>query len=345
VVVALVAGGLLAAASLGGYQGVLLLLGAGLGALVALAVRFPVSVPGPARRSQDERERPGRPHLRGPGRGTAPSPVRPDELELLVRDGTVIHARTPTGRFAGAPVDEVVGRDLAALIAADDLREVLDRSTCVGRGATPPVASWSGPGSAGAVEVAATAAGSDAVVWVRDVEAQRAQLRALQQRVATDPLTGLANRSVLVDRIEVAARLAARSGRHYVVAVLDVDHFKNVNDRFGHAVGDRVLVEVGQALSATVRKSDTVVRLAGDEFVVVAAEVRTIGAARALLERLVEGAQLSLSVGERAVCVSVSAGAVVGGADPDPDRLVEQADLAMYLSKRRGGGRCTLRLD
>lgn len=150
----------------------------------------------------------------------------------------------------------------------------------------------------------------------------------------TDPLTGLRNRSVLWDRLSHELDLARRLGRHVGVFLLDLDDFKQLNDRHGHAFGDLVLQWVASVLTATVRASDMVCRLGGDEFVVVASTV-TRGDVDQLAQKIGAALKEPSCVNGRAIAVSVSMGFSVFPDDGDgAGTLVEKADYAMYGVKR-----------
>lgn len=172
----------------------------------------------------------------------------------------------------------------------------------------------------------------------------RSLTAALTERAVRDPLTGLANRALLEERLRAALSRDARNGSSTGVLFLDLDGFKLVNDRHGHGVGDRVLIAVAQRLAQVVRPSDTVSRLGGDEFVVLAEGVgpgdlavlaeRLRGAVAAPVRVVTEdGRSLDLQVG-----VSIGEATSRGGAD-DPAGLVARADGAMYAHKPRAGGR------
>ena len=163
---------------------------------------------------------------------------------------------------------------------------------------------------------------------------------ALTERAVRDPLTGLANRTLLEERLRGALARDARTGSRTGLLFLDLDGFKAVNDRHGHAVGDAVLRQVAQRLLRTVRPSDTVARLGGDEFVVLVEGLTDEGleplggrldaALRAPVDVAPEpgGTGLTVSVG-----VSVGTATSSGG-DADAAGLLARADAAMYAVKR-----------
>ena len=162
--------------------------------------------------------------------------------------------------------------------------------------------------------------------------------RALRKSAFLDPLTGLANRLLLMDRFEVAMRHARRSRKQFAVLMLDLNKFKAINDTHGHAAGDKVLLTVAQRLVSIVRESDTVARLGGDEFALIVESITERAQLEALGHKLVEvvSQPLTLESGE-----TVSVGASVGYAwyPKDGDNLrdiLDVADQAMYTCKTSG---------
>ena len=151
-----------------------------------------------------------------------------------------------------------------------------------------------------------------------------------------DPLTGLANRTLLRDRLEHALARSEREGGATGVLFVDLDNFKQVNDAYGHAMGDAVLVELGRRLRTAVRPADTVARLGGDEFVVVCEEADE-ESLLAVSERLQEAIRLPLTVGGVQHRLSASIGIALG--HTDPDALLGNADAAVYRVKAIGRGR------
>ncbi len=162
--------------------------------------------------------------------------------------------------------------------------------------------------------------------------------RALRKSAFLDPLTGLANRLLLMDRFEVAMRHARRSRKRFAVLMLDLNKFKAINDTYGHAAGDKVLVTVAQRLVSIVRESDTVARLGGDEFVLIVESINERAQLEALGHKLVDvlSQNLVLDSGD-----TVAVGASVGYAwyPRDGDNLrdiLDVADQAMYTCKTSG---------
>jgi diguanylate cyclase (GGDEF)-like protein/PAS domain S-box-containing protein len=151
-----------------------------------------------------------------------------------------------------------------------------------------------------------------------------------------DPLTGLANRTLLRDRLEHALARTARDELSTGVLFIDLDDFKAVNDRFGHAAGDAVLAELAARLRVAVRPADTVARLGGDEFIVVCEGI-DCDSATALGERMEEAVRRPLVVGGVAHRLSASIGIALG--HEQPEALLAAADAALYRAKAAGRGR------
>ena len=156
----------------------------------------------------------------------------------------------------------------------------------------------------------------------------------LTERAVRDPLTGLANRALLEERLRAALARNTRSGETTAVLFLDLDRFKEVNDTHGHAVGDAVLRTVATRLVGVVRPADTVARLGGDEFVIVI-EGGSETVIEALLPRLRHAFDSPIEVGGRQLRVGASIGVAFSErGSSDPARLLSQADARMYDAKR-----------
>ena len=186
------------------------------------------------------------------------------------------------------------------------------------------------------------------VIVVEDVTDARRDRLALEHRATHDPLTGLANRALLDDRLRLAGSRSRRTRQLFGVLYVDLDGFKGVNDRYGHHVGDVVLVSAADRLLATVRPGDTVARIGGDEFVVCCEDVGTDGVtARRVLDdvsdRVLGVLREPFDVGTDEVTLSACVGIAIGGdAECDkcgPQELLASADEAMYAAKAAGRGR------
>ena len=170
----------------------------------------------------------------------------------------------------------------------------------------------------------------------RDISARIAADVRIQTLTFTDLLTGLANRRRLEDRFDMALALAGRESRPLALVCLNIDHFKHVNDTFGRELGDRVLVEVAQRMTACVRQADTVARLGGDEFVVLAQRADADGAKRAA-ERLLEALTRPFTHAGQSFTLTASVGlALYPDNGATLDTLLRCADAAMHDVKHAG---------
>jgi diguanylate cyclase (GGDEF)-like protein len=183
------------------------------------------------------------------------------------------------------------------------------------------------------------------LAWVlalrKRVEEQTSLLRKSEERfrhmALHDALTGLATRRLLQDRLNVAVQTAKRHQTCLAVLMLDMDRFKQINDTFGHATGDEVLRITANRLLESVRKSDTVARMGGDEFVVLLPDLLEPQAAEKIAANLVETLATPIPFAGREVPVSVSVGVcTVSAGETDADTLLANVDVALYHAKERG---------
>ena len=182
------------------------------------------------------------------------------------------------------------------------------------------------------------------------LEMTNAQLQAandeLHKRAFIDPLTGVGNRLLFEDRLRHAVsriaraeeRISGRDQEKLAVLFIDLDGFKPVNDSLGHAAGDSVLKEAALRLLSVARDSDTVARVGGDEFVLLMEDVVSLADCVTLARRLVEAVGRPFEIAHRQVQISGSVGIVVYPDHGRGDKLVANADAAMYAAKRAGGG-------
>jgi len=161
-----------------------------------------------------------------------------------------------------------------------------------------------------------------------------------------DALTGLANRTLLNDRIELALRNANRTGIAFGLFLIDLDQFKEVNDTLGHHFGDQLLFQVGRRLAAELREIDTIARLGGDEFAVVIPDVDTLESALITARRLHDAMTKSFLLQEVDIDIEASIGVVVSGLHGnDAVLLLQRADVAMYAAKNKHLGVCSYNED
>ncbi len=165
----------------------------------------------------------------------------------------------------------------------------------------------------------------------RHARALAEEVDSARRRALHDPLTGLANRSLLADRLKQAILHARREERHMAVILLDLDGFKAVNDIHGHTVGDEVLCETARRTLGSIRACDTACRFGGDEFVVVLSNIDKREDAEAVAEKIRAEIAKPLALGERTLAVTATLGMSLYPTDGrTADELVERADRAMY---------------
>ncbi len=167
---------------------------------------------------------------------------------------------------------------------------------------------------------------------------ERKQVEAYISHLAHhDALTGLPTRTLLHDRVQMALRRAKRKGTKVALLMIDLDNFKRVNDLMGHSAGDELLVQVAKRLQGAIRKSDTVARMGGDEFVVLLDDLHADDDAELVAEKLVTTLSMPVHLGEEEHAISASIGLCLypdGG--EDGDALLKNADAAMYSAKADG---------
>ena len=172
----------------------------------------------------------------------------------------------------------------------------------------------------------------------RVVERIRSQEQIAHQAMH-DALTGLPNRLLFRDRLELALARNERHGTFAAVLFLDLDRFKIINDTRGHSVGDQLLKQVSLRLSATLRASDTLARFGGDEFMVVCEDLAHADEAVRVADRFQQALLSPFVIGRDEYLVTASIGVTIAGdADRDADSLLRDADIAMYRAKERGAG-------
>jgi diguanylate cyclase (GGDEF)-like protein/PAS domain S-box-containing protein len=291
-----------------------------------------------------------------------------------MRDGAATVSASGVVLYANRRLGELLGRDLAELIGSPVASLVADGD----RAALRAVSGRAGPGGTVEVELLNSTERRIPVrlnTWTLDVEfeellcmtfadlteqnaqkceierlshAQAARMHELEQaqkelfqQATHDPLTGLPNRTLLIDRITQSLARARRSERFTGLIFLDLDGFKEINDTRGHSAGDRVLQEVADRLAGTLRPMDTVSRLGGDEFVVLLPEMDGLEDGLVVGARITEALSVPIDVDNAAVPVTTSMGIAVfeptlPDADYTPERLLAQADAAMYHAKSLG---------
>jgi diguanylate cyclase (GGDEF)-like protein len=179
------------------------------------------------------------------------------------------------------------------------------------------------------------------------IEAQVNTLQAKQLELdhlaSHDPLTGLPNRRVFLDRVEHALARARRTESRLAILFIDLDHFKEINDKLGHAVGDVMLLAVADRLRATVRAADTVARLGGDEFIILIEDVDGLDAVAMVARKIIESLAHPVWYQEQSLAVGASIGIAIYPQDgATTTAVIASADQAMYRAKLAGRNRYCL---
>jgi diguanylate cyclase (GGDEF)-like protein/PAS domain S-box-containing protein len=181
------------------------------------------------------------------------------------------------------------------------------------------------------------------ILQIQDITDRKRAEAILTHRAMHDPLTGLANRALLMDRLAHARAVQQRSGELIALLFLDLDRFKLINDTLGHDAGDRLLIEIAGRLSAVLRPGDTAARIGGDEFILLCEGIGHPDDAAMLAQRVQEVVGLPFPLDGTEVTVTVSIGiAVVESSSDTPEAILRDADAAMYRAKDRGRARAEL---
>ncbi len=181
------------------------------------------------------------------------------------------------------------------------------------------------------------------LISAKDITERKEAEFALAHQAGHDALTGLPNRVLLTDRLRQAVLAIGNTGHRPAVLFVDLDRFKVVNDSLGHSAGDRLLVAMADRIRPVIRPTDTVARLGGDEFVVLVPDCTGPAQALEIAERIRAAVAPPVSLDGNEFYVTTSIGiAIADGLGASPERLLADADVAMYEAKRRGGNRAEL---
>ncbi|MFP5256332.1 MAG: EAL domain-containing protein [Acidimicrobiia bacterium] len=273
-----------------------------------------------------------------------------DAVVAETLDGTITSFNRGAERLYGYQAAEILGRNAAALVPPThhhELGRVLD--VVKGGGAVERLETLRVRSDGTTVEVSLTVSpvydDSGRIVGcssiARDETARLQAQRALHHQALHDALTGLPNRSLLQDRLNLALARTRRGPEVVAVMFLDIDQFKVVNDGLGHLVGDQLLVEVGRRLIRALRPDDTIARFGGDEFIIVC-EVEGEARARALAERVQDAFGAAFTVQGHELILRASIGLVLSEPDAEADQLIQEADAALYRAKEQGRDRIVL---
>ncbi len=270
-------------------------------------------------------------------------------IARLELDGRIIEANPALHRMLAGDGSSLDGVELLQLVHRDDRASLrLDRLRA--GDATEHQADiryFSGPAGEPVLwgnTIVSCVRGSDGrplflILMVEDITLRKAHEAMLEHRALHDPLTDLPNRSLLADRLQVAVAAAHRERRVGALLILDLDGFKQVNDVWGHHMGDVLLQRISARIRGEIRESDTVARLGGDEFAVVLPAAGGVRGAGRAARKLQDALEQPFSVDGHEVLVTASLGiALFPTHSEDPALLMRQADAAMYAAKRARRG-------
>ena len=266
----------------------------------------------------------------------------PDAI-AVIREGQIIYTNAAgIALLGGTEPDDVLGRHFLDLVHPDSRATVAEAmSATFADDATSAIADVRLARLDGTVIhaegaiVATPHEGAPALQLVlRDITERRRGEADLAHRAFHDPLTGLANRQLLIDRVGHACARAQRTGSLVGMLFTDVDHFKAVNDQYGHQAGDAVLRAIADRLKGALRPSDTVARYGGDEFVVVCEDVPESATMPRIAERVERCLAAPFRIQDDEARITMSVGAVAEENPAGPE-LIERADQAMYAAKNR----------
>ena len=265
------------------------------------------------------------------------------EVLLICRDGIILQVNAAGTRLFGATEDQLTGRQTADLISEEDQLTFLGHLEHPGVDLGPREVNLKASNgtiiparfSIGKIDYEGKPADVIALLNISDRRRDEAKIQHLAYH---DPLTDLPNRSLLRDRLTQSINAARRPGHHLALFCLDLDRFKQVNDLFGHAAGDELLMQVTKRLRNQTRSGDTLARIGGDEFVVVASFERPDDIAilaRRLIEALTQPFMLTAGLAEIGVSIGI---AVYPEDGTDQEELMRTADLALYRAKHEENG-------
>ncbi len=269
-----------------------------------------------------------------------------DLLVLVDRDGVLLYANPTAITTFGVALDDAIGTNAISFLHPDDAERVTERFVELlrmpGATVTDTVRFVSSDDEVRILEIVSTNCLLDPevrgiLVNGRDVTERRQLETELLEQSLHDALTGLANRTLFVDRAERVLALATRDRVPVSVLFIDLDNFKTFNDGMGHGAGDQLLVAVAQRLSLSLRQEDLICRLGGDEFVVLVHPRSAEGSGELLADRLSEILRAPFEIAGRTISVSASIG-IASGCDVGIEDLIQDADIAMFQAKSKGKG-------
>ena len=265
-----------------------------------------------------------------------------DGVIVLDAQDRIVDLNPAAQRILGCPFSEAVGHPVArilpdqvALLKRHQGLEEAHGEAALGNGAPPRyydivVSSLRTP----------KVARAGRLISLRDITERKGLEQRLMQQALHDPLTGLPNRTLFMNRLERSLARGRRRESRVAVLFMDLDNFKFVNDSLGHAAGDLLLVAVSKRVQPCLRSEDTIARLGGDEFAILIEDVKYTSEPAYVAERIVEELQAPFTLGGQLVVITPSIGIAIGDSSQDPpEHLLREADLAMYRAKEDGKAR------
>ncbi|MEN6319504.1 MAG: diguanylate cyclase [Syntrophaceae bacterium] len=172
---------------------------------------------------------------------------------------------------------------------------------------------------------------------IRDITERKRSQEMIRRLAYHDSLTGLPNRLLFIDRLNIAITRARRNRQFLAVMMLDLDYFKDINDSLGHHIGDQLLQGVGYRLTHLLRKGDTIARMGGDEFLILLSDIKRIEDTSVIAQKIIDAFQSAFIIDGRKLCITPSIGiAIYPNGSEDIDNLIKHADIAMYRAKGKG---------
>lgn len=272
----------------------------------------------------------------------------PDVILVLEPDSTVRYANPAVQRVLGYETEEFTGERLSGYLHPEDRDRVMASLSQNFEALEVSSLEFRVRHAAGywsylhAVGVELPDSPATIAYYLRDCSERKALEQELSRRAFQDPLTGLANRSLFMDRLEHALTRATRHVRRrapVAVLFLDLDNFKSINDSLGHEAGDALLVTVGRRLSSCLRPGDTAARLGGDEFAVLLDDTTEVANAARVAERIMDSLRQPMTQNGDTLYVTASIGIATSESGfAESSDLLRAADIAMYRVKERGKG-------
>jgi len=271
------------------------------------------------------------------------------EAVAVVRDNHVLYVNAAFTRIFGYTAEEFIGKGLRDLIVPEARQhEIAQVVTAVNQFGSVSLETVRMKKDGSLLDVALEArplvengVKTGYIFAFRDIGERKRMETRLQHDALHDPLTGLPNRALFLDRLSQAfAKRLRRSGQNCGVLFMDMDRLKEINDTLGHAAGDELLAAVAERLRGALRPQDTAARMGGDEFAILVEDIQSVSGIEIVATRILEAMEGKFEVCGHTIHASASIGLAMAGPEHVvPELLIRDADFAMYRAKQNGGGR------